>query len=243
MPQNTQVRISDLPLILGTRILAVTVICLAMTACSSTTPVAYQGLSSVQQLQQVKDDEKPFQYRNADTRLGDYTKILIDPVTIYDGHDAQFGSVSTEDRQIIADYMTAKFPQILGEKFPVVQTADPTAIRLHLTLTGIEKSTPVLSTISHLTPMGIVLNGGLQAAGSNGTSFGSISYAVELSDSVTNKLLYAYVTKQTPDALDVTASIGYLDAAKEGIRIGAKHLQDELAKNGFGAATSQNDHR
>lgn len=233
------IRTSESLHVLGKGVLVAAVACLAMAGCSSSTPVAYQGLSSAQQLHQIKDDEKPFQYRNADARLGNYTKILIDPVTIYDGHDAQFGSVSTEDRHIITDYMTAKFPEILGEKFQVVQTADPAAIRLHLTLTGIEESTPVLSTISHLSPVGVVINGGLQAAGSNGTAFGSVSYAVELSDSATNELLYAYVTKQTPDALDATASIGYLDAAKEGVRIGANHLQEDLSKNGFAVATSR----
>ena len=45
-------------------------------------------------------------------------------------------------------------------------------------------------------------------------------------------LLYAYVTKQSPDALDVTASIGYLDAAKTGARIGARHLLKELSQPG-----------
>jgi hypothetical protein len=51
-----------------------------------------------------------------------------------------------------------------------------------------------------------------------------------LSDAATADLLYAYVTKQTPDALDVTASVGYLDAAREGVRIGARHLRNELSK-------------
>ncbi len=231
------IRTSESLHVLGKGALIAAVACLAVAGCSSSPPVAYQGLSSAQRLRQVDDDEKPFQYRNDDVRSENYTKILIDPVTIYDGHDAQFGSVSAEDRQIIADYMTAKFPEILGEKIQVVQTANPAAIRLHLTLTGIEESTPVLSTIGHLTPVGLVVNAGMQAAGRNGTQFGSVSYAVELSDSTTDKLLYAYVTKQTADALDVTASIGYLDAAKEGIRIGAKHLRDDLSN--VAAATSR----
>jgi hypothetical protein len=207
--------------------------CLAVAACSSSTPVDYQGLASAHQLRPAKDDETPFQYRDNAVALANYSKILIDPVTLYDGPDAQFGSVSAEDRQIVAQYMQAKFAEILGEKFRIVTVPGPGIARLHLTLTGIETSTPVLSTLSHLAPVGVVVNGGLEAAGRNGTNFGSVSYAVELSDSATNTLLYAYVTKQTPDALDVTASIGYLDAAKEGVRIGATHLKGNLAKGGF----------
>lgn len=238
MPRETPIKISRPFQALGKGILVATVACLTMAGCSSSTPVAYQGLASAQQLHPVKDDEKPFQYRNPTVHWASYTKILIDPVTIYDGQDAQFGSVSTEDRQIIADYMKTTVTEVLGKKFHIAQAADPTAVRLHLTLTGIEKSTPVLSTISHLAPVGIVINGGLQAAGSNGTMFGTVSYAVEISDSVTGTLLDAYVTKQTPDALDVTASIGYLDAAKEGVRIGAEHLQEDLAKTGFSTVSN-----
>lgn len=238
MSRKALIKISQPFQCLGKGALVAAIACLAMAGCSSSTPVAYQGLASAQQLRPVKDDEKPFQYSNSDARWGRYTKILIDPVTIYDGRDGQFGSVSAEDRQIVADYMKTKFAEILGKKYPIVQAADPAVVRLHLTLTGIEKSTPVLSTISHLAPVGLVVNGGLQAAGSNGTQFGSVSYAVELSDGPTGTLLDAYVTKQTPDALDVTASFGYLDAAREGVRIGATHLQEDLAKAGFSTASN-----
>lgn len=233
------IRISQRFQSLGKGVRVATILCLALAGCSSSTPIAYQGLASAQQLHPVKNDEKPFQYRNFAAQWGRYSKILIDPVTIYDGRDSQFGSVSAEDRQIVADYMKTKFAEILGKKFRIVQSADPATVRLHLTLTGIEKSTPVLSTISHLAPAGIVINGGLQAAGSNGTMFGTVSYAVEISDGATGTLLDAYVTKQTPDALDVTASIGYLDAAKEGVRIGATHLQEDLVKAGFVTAASR----
>jgi hypothetical protein len=58
------------------------------------------------------------------------------------------------------------------------------------------------------------------------------SYAAELSDASTGKLRYAYITRQTPDALDVTASFGSLAAAREGVRIGTTHLRDQLTKKG-----------
>lgn len=239
MSRKALIKISQLFQSPGRGTLVAAVACLAMAGCSSSTPVAYQELASAQHLHPVKDDEKPFQYRNPTVRWASYAKILIDPVSIYDGRDGQFGSVSAEDRQIIADYMKTEFAETLGGKYQIVQAADPTAVRLHLTLTGIEKSTPVLSTISHLAPIGIVVNGGLQAAGSNGTSFGSVSYAVELLDAATGALLDAYVTRQTPDALDVTASIGYLDAAKEGVRIGATHLEEDLSKAGFSTVSNR----
>ena len=208
-------------------------VAIGLAACTSTTPVAYQGLSSSPELRPDKNDVRPYQYLNANVQLSTYSKIFIDTVAIYTGSDAQFGSVSAEDRKIVADYLQQQFAKTLGKKFQIVDAPGPGTVRLHLTLTGVETSTPVLSTVSHLAPIGIVINGGAQIAGANGTFFGSVTYAVELSDSESNNLIFAYVTKQTPNALDVTSSIGYLDAAKAGIRIGADWFQGELLKMGL----------
>jgi hypothetical protein len=212
------------------------VISLALAGCASS-PVDYQGLASANQLQRVKDDEEPFQFHNSDAQFANYSKILIDPVTVYTGTDAQFGSHSQDDRKAIAAYMQKTVEETLGKRYQLVNAPGPNTLRLHLTLTGIETSTPVISTLSHLLPVGLVVNTGLQVTDHNGTFFGSVSYAAELSDASTGELLYAYVTRQTPDALDVTASFGSLAAAREGVRIGANHLRDQLAKDGMRAGS------
>lgn len=211
---------------------------LTVAGCASSTPVAYQQLPSASLLSPVKDSEKPFQYRSATADFRRYSKLVIDPVTIYNGADAQFGSVSQEDRQIVADYMGREFITTLGERYRIVAAPEPGAARLHLTLTGLETSRPVLSTITHVMPAALAINGLRQAAGGNGTFFGSVSYAAQLSDASTGELLRAYVTKQTPDALDVTAGFGTLEAAKTGVRVGARHLRDELTTDGMQGGAS-----
>src|SRR5258708_12892999 len=148
---------------------------------------------------------------------------MIDPVTIYTGPDAQFGSVSADDRKIVADYMVRKFTEVLCKRYDLTTERAPGTPRLHLTLTGIETSTPVLSTVSHLAPVAVVVNTALEATDRNGTFFGSVSYAVELSDAVDGDLLYAYITRQTPDPRAVTASGGYLTAAKTAIPLAPRH--------------------
>lgn len=207
---------------------SMTGIALAFAGCDAP-PVAHQGLSSARELQPANDNEEPLQYRSAGADLARYSQLLIDPVTIYAGADAQFGSVSEDDRKSIAQYMQQTFAETLGRRYQLAAAPDADALRLHLTLTGVETSTPVISTIAHLAPVGLVINTGLQATNRNGTFFGAVSYAAELSDAATGTLLYAYVTRQTPDALDVTASFGSLAAAREGVRIGAAHLLNQLS--------------
>jgi len=55
-----------------------------------------------------------------------------------------------------------------------------------------------------------------------------VSYAVEVYDATTNRLLHAYVEKQYPNAMNVGATLGSLSAAKTGIRKGADELVAKL---------------
>jgi hypothetical protein len=205
---------------------------LVLTGCG-TSPIIYNELQSAPRLGAANDPERPFQYRGDVATLAKYTKIIIEPVHIYRGSDAQFGrKINEVDRIMIADYMLNIFSRTLGQGFEIVRSPAADAATLRLTLTGLERTRPVIAAVSHLTPAGAVVNTADEVAGYNGTGYGSVSYAIELSDSLTGRLLYAYVTKQYPDALDVTAAFGDLAAAKTGIRIGARHLLADIKSQG-----------
>ncbi|MCQ9156853.1 DUF3313 domain-containing protein [Acidomonas methanolica] len=193
-------------------------------------PRKYQGLRSSEQLAEQKKGDFKYEYISPDFNAATYNSAIVDPVEIYNGDDNQFGSVSQKDRTYLADYINKVFPKTISKQYTLTTEPGPNTLRIHITLTGIKKSTPVLSTLSHASSFGLVTNGVLQAVGENGTAYGAVYYAVEIFDSQSSRLLYAHVTVQTPDALDVTASFGYLDAAREGVRIGAQHLVRKLNK-------------
>jgi len=203
--------------------------CITLSGCASTKPAAYQDLSSSSQLKPVKDGPDLYEYKNPRDHLAPYTALMVDPVTIYRGPDSQFGSVKEPARDTIARYMQLEFAAALGKQFKITDFPAPGTLRLHLTLTGIETSTPVVSTLSHIAPVGLLVNSGLEVSGNRGTFFGSVSYAVELYDATTGELLYATVSKETAHALSIIASFGTLDASKAGVRRGAEHLRDDLA--------------
>lgn len=64
--------------------------------------------------------------------------------------------------------------------------------------------------------------------GKEGLLNGSVNYAVEIYDATTNKLLNAYVAKQYPNAMNVSASVGALSATEVGIDKAAEELADML---------------
>ncbi len=197
---------------------------LATAGCSSTEPQHFQHLSSTSQLQANPGGDKPFLYRAETADLSRYSGIIVEPTTIYRAGDGQVGKVKPEDRQIIASYMDEKFAKALAARYAVVATPTPTTMRFRATLVGMETSTPVMSVVSRLAPGGLVVNTAKSAFGGQGAFMGSVTYVVEIGDSTDNRLLCAYVRKASPNAMDITSAVGYLDASKTGVDRAARDL-------------------
>lgn len=207
-------------------------LCIAvMAGCATTQPVQYRSLDSTAQLAinpQDSNGHVPFSYSAPDAQLTPYTQVMLDPVTVYNGEDQQFGSLSQADRQQLAASMQTQFSQALSKKYALVSAPGPNTLRIHLTLTGASASTPVLGTVKQILPVGAVLGTLKSAADKPSRSLGWVTYAVEMYDSQSGRLLRAFVTKQYPAAENIRASLGALSAAETGIKKGAQALMTQL---------------
>jgi len=203
---------------------------LSLVGCASTHPVAYAGIDSAPHLKPNPDDSNrriPYLYSEK-VDWQQYAALLVDPVAIYHGQDAQFQDISEDEKNELAAYMQSTFTDRLATRFKLVQTPQARALRLKLTLTGAEKSTQGVSTILHFDIAGGMYNVVQAIRGGQPAATGSASYAVEIYDATSNRLLSAYVTKRYPRAMNVAASFGALHAARSGIERGASSLTDEL---------------
>jgi hypothetical protein len=196
--------------------------------CSTSEPKPFTDLASATDLHQSTGDKREYVYKSNVLDLSAYKSFFVQPVVIYHGTDAQFGGMSTEDRKILSDYMQKAFSTALPKPENSL-AALPNVAKVVVTLTGAEASTPVLSTIVRVTPVGLLANAIQAGRGADGTFFGSVTYAVEISDAKSGQLICAYVKKSYPNALDITSSVGYLDAAKTGITKAARDLSDVVA--------------
>lgn len=207
------------------------VLCVVVLAgCSSVQPTAYSGLASSSELHRDAADKTgriPYRY-STPTDWKQYTKVIIDPATIYQGADNQFGDMSPADRTALADYATNTFSTKLRTRFAQTQLPGPNTLRVKLTITGATKTTAVLGPASRFDIAGNVYNVVQTARGREGAFTGSIMFAVEIYDASTNQLLNAYVSKQYPNPYNVKASFGALSASKVGIDKGADVLLAQL---------------
>jgi hypothetical protein len=203
----------------------------ALAGCAHTRPVDYQGLASTSQLApnpQDKHDHIPFLYSGANNDWHKYHAVIVDPVSVYTAPDQQFGKTSDADKAALAAYMQKQFAEALTPKFSLVTERGPTTLRIHVTLTGVETSTPVLSTLTKILPVGLVINVVQTARDRQAIFTGSVSYAVEIYDSASNQLLRAYVAKEYPWAESLPTSFGTTAASRAGVRRGTKDLVTEL---------------
>lgn len=198
--------------------------------CAGNDPVRYSGLESSSQLTPNTGDESdriPFHY-SPQTDWKKYNSVIIDPVIIYQGTDNQFGDMAQSDRQKLALYMQEKFAETLRPRFREGRTPSPATLRLKLTLTGADTTTQFVGTFTKFDLAGGPYNIVQSIRGGQGMLSGYVNYAVEIYDASTNTLLHAYVAKQYPNAMNISATIGSLSAAEVGIDKGAEELAEIL---------------
>jgi len=201
-----------------------------LAACSSPDPVAYGGLASSSYLKPSADTDAgrlPYAYSShPDWRR--YSKVLIEPVAVYQGADNQLGDLSAEDRSNLAGYMQTQFSAALANRFRLAAGPGPDTLRIRLTLTGASTNSAVLSTFARLDMAGGLYNSVQAVRGHEGMMMGSVSYAVEIYDAGSDRLLEAFIAKQYPGAYNIGATFGSLAAARTGVDKGADALAEHF---------------
>jgi hypothetical protein len=201
---------------------------LAVLGCASKPP----GVINIDGLIPITDTKLPDvrAYRAPSFDRSKYHAIYIDPATLYSGPDADFGSVSLEDRQHIADRLTAEMRRVLSENFTLAQGPGPGVVRLHMTLVGINESHPVLSTALRLTPVGLVMTGARALQDKPAAFVGSINLAAVAYDSQDGRVLAAAQGTISPAAVDLTSGLTPLRAADLSTTRAAEAFRDYLLR-------------
>jgi len=143
-----------------------------------------------------------------------YRTVIVDPVTVYTGPDAQFEDIDPADRARFAALVTDELRSEIAKSFPAPAKPQADTLRIHVTLLGAQKTKGGLATATRVTPLGFATSALKSAIGRKGSFTGSMLYAVEVFDGRTNELLVAAVRRRTPDPLDIPATLSTTDTIK-----------------------------
>jgi len=200
-------------------IAAVAAATLVLQGCAGTEPKGPGPADARYPMSQSERDPGSRVYLAPDLDTRKYTGgFYVDEVGIYRGADADFGSATDADKQELAAFMKSEFTRALGRR--VAAAPGPGVVRVHLTLVGTETSRSVGSVL-RFTPIGFAVTLAQQAAGLPGTFVGSVTFAGDVTEADTGTVLAAFLTRQSPPAIDLSSGMGELRAAKLGITQGA----------------------
>jgi len=156
-------------------------------------------------LEEGDDGEALLRYINPNADWDSYTKVILDPVTVW--KDKETEDVSKEDLQTLANFLHGHLYDALSQDYEIVQHEGPGVMRATFAITEAEASSPAMDTITSIIPQTRVLTGikGYIVGGKPGF-VGSASIEMKLVDAQTGTLLVAAVDRRggTKDLSGVT---------------------------------------
>jgi hypothetical protein len=145
-------------------------------------------------LQKGEGDQALYRYVNPDLKIGQYNKLIIDPVLIV--KDAQLDEKERENYQKLANNALVYLTQELQQDYQIVTTPEPGTMRIQFAIIDADSSKPVRNVLSSVSPIGIGLNLVKYAATGKQSGVGEISSEIKVTDAMTGTLLGAALDKR-----------------------------------------------
>jgi hypothetical protein len=209
-------------------VLAITAVLLA--GCGSSRESAPNGLSSSALLQRDLDDKSRWAYQSPVVDIAAYDRFHFESVAVLPGPEAEFGSMSSGDRQALAAIIGEEFASVFGEKYSIAFAPGPGVARVRLTLLGVKRTIGGLATVTRVLPHGIMMNAAKGAMGGSGTFTGSIELAIEIFDSQKDSLFRSEIRRETPAVYDIEATLSTDRTVRSAARALAKSVREDFDK-------------
>lgn len=206
------------------------VVMAALLSACATVPPRPVNLASSALLKPTRAMDTPYSFRRPGVDFATYNSIVMAPVKLATAAGTSAKALTPDEQAQLAKELQQQFTAALAQHFRIAVAPGSRNLMVQLTLLDAVKTNSVMSTVTHVLPVGLVINAGAQAAGRHGTFAGSVLYAVEVRDAQTGDILYAEVANQSAKALNIAASVTPLGAASAGIRVGATSFVEQLMK-------------
>jgi hypothetical protein len=185
-------------------------------------------LSDYSMLRKGEEDQAISVYWNDQVDFNTYTKMLIEPVTIWTSPDAELNEVPAEERQEFANAFHAAMLEALSEDFEIVQVPGPNTIRLRIALTEAISSSPVLDTISTYVPQARLLSTILTLGSDTAAFVGQARAEGEARDALSGELLAAGIDQRAGTKVLGGSSLSSWGDVHEAFEAWAVRFRDNL---------------
>ena len=129
-------------------------------------------------------------------RFAKYTKILLDPVTVWRGKESREKGAPQKEIQIVADHFFSLLYLTFKQDYEMVQTPSPNTLRIQVAITKLEESMVVMDVVSTVVPQARVLSSVKGLATGKPAFVGEASVEGKISDADTGIVLAAVVDRR-----------------------------------------------
>lgn len=141
-------------------------------------------------------DEPALVYRTPDVDWASYTKMLLDPVTLWRPADAPDQGISHADAQMLSDYFYQLIYAKFSQEIEMVKTPQPHTLRAKVAITKAEKSDVVLDVVSTVVPELHAVSSLKRLVSGKPAFVGAAQIEVKVTDAMTGELLFASVAER-----------------------------------------------
>jgi Protein of unknown function (DUF3313) len=180
-------------------------------------------------LQKGGEGEALLNYKNPEAEWASYDKIMIDKVVILRNLAEGQEKVPQEDFQRIADNFYTFLYVALAKDYSIVYSPGPNTLRVQVALTDVEKSAPVLDTITGVLPPGLVISKGKEFITGKPAFVGEVSAEAKMTDSRSGELLAAGVDRKV-GGKSLKGSTESWDDANESLDLWSKLIAYRLCQ-------------
>ncbi|MDH3668855.1 MAG: DUF3313 domain-containing protein [Paracoccaceae bacterium] len=153
-------------------------------------------LSDYSRLRRGEEGQAISVYWNDTVDFAPYTKMLIEPVTIWATPETELIEVPADERQELANAFHEALVVALKDDFEIVSVRGPNTIRLRVALTEAVASNPVLDTVSTYVPQARLVSTVLTLGSETKAFVGQARAEGEARDALTGKLLAAGIDQR-----------------------------------------------
>jgi hypothetical protein len=184
-------------------------------------------LGNYSQLKAGEGDQALLRYRKSNVPWSQYSKVMIDPVSLYAAPKADMKSDSRKEQIALANYFTSSLHENLKKHFTVVKNSVPGALHLRVALTDADQSEVLMDTITTVMPIGPALSTAKRVAASSDTFIGFAQAEMYVLDSQTSARLAAAVDKRYGTKA-LRSKFGSWNHAQEAVDHWAEQITERL---------------
>jgi len=204
-----------------------------LASCATTAPPTRTGFLGEysKKLQPVPDDKTRMRWFKPGVDLTKYNKFMVDYVVLAMAEDSEYKGINGDEMKKLGDAASLAMVNAIKEKYPIVAEPAPDVMRVRAAIVGLKQSSPVLSGITTVIPVGLGISVISKGTSGSWTGSGLTRAEVLFIDSMTNEVIAAGTDEYTAGFTERYTKWGSVeDAFKFWAERGVKALDNLKAK-------------